>query len=173
MIMLANITTSTVRAYVSKRQGETEMVKQSYDVATKDGTTRRVPEQRRPMSGASNAEINRELALLKRMLTLALQAGTLLYRPHIPMLREDNVRTGFFEREQFESVLAHLPAEIQPLIEFAHITGWRIASEVLPLERRRVDFSGGEVRLDPGTTKIVTAGCSHDDGRATYPGGAA
>jgi hypothetical protein len=26
------------------------------------------------------------------------------------MLREDNVRVGFFEREQYEAVLAHLPA---------------------------------------------------------------
>ena len=150
---MANITTSHVRTYVAKRQGETETVKRAYNVAGKDGTVRRVPEQRRAIAGASNAEINRELALLKRMFTLAIQGGTLLYRPHIPMLREDNVRTGFFERDQFESTLANLPAEIQPVIEFAYITGWRIASEVLPLEWRRVDFAGGEVRLDPGTTK--------------------
>jgi integrase len=31
--------------------------------------------------------------------------------------------------------------------------GWRIASEVLPLERRQVDLRAGEVRLDAGTTK--------------------
>ena len=128
-------------------------MKRAYKVTGKGGVIRRVPEQRRPIAGASNAEINRELALLKRMFTLAIQGGTLLYRPHIPMLREDNVRVGFFEREQFESTLANLPAEIQPIIEFAYITGWRIASEVLPLEWRRVDFAGGEVRLDPGTTK--------------------
>ena len=87
------------------------------------------------------------------MFTLALQAGKLLYRPHIPMLREDNVRKGFFEPEQFASVLGQLPAEVQPVIEFAHLTGWRIASEVLPLEWRQVDFDAGEVRLDAGTTK--------------------
>ena len=56
------------------------------------------------MPGASNAEINRELAALKRMYTLAMQAGKLLHRPHIPMLDERNVRQGFFEREQFEAV---------------------------------------------------------------------
>jgi len=77
----------------------------------------------------------------------------LLYRPHIPMLRESAARTGFFEREQYQSVINHLPTEIQPIITFAYITGWRIASEVLPLEWRQVDFKGGEVRLDPGTTK--------------------
>ena len=50
-------------------------------------------------------------------------------------------------------MLQHLPLEIQPVIEFAYITGWRIASEVLPLEWRQVDFTAGDVRLDPGTTK--------------------
>src|SRR5205085_6395588 len=113
-------------------------------------TKQTTPEERKT---ASSAEINRELALLKRMFSLAMQAAKLLYKPHIPMLKENNVRTGFFEREQFESVLAHLPAEIQPVIEFAYITGWRIRSEVLPLEWRQVDFAAGEVRLDAGTTK--------------------
>ena len=107
---------------------------------------KRIPERRRPIGGASNAEINRELALLKRMFTLAMQAAKLLYRPHIPMLKENNVRTGFFEREQFESVLAHLPVDSQPVIAFAYITGWRITSEVLPLKWRQVDFDAGEIR---------------------------
>jgi integrase len=69
------------------------------------------------------------------------------------MLQEDNVRVGFFEPEQFTSLCRHLPAELRPVVTFAHITGWRIASEVLPLEWRHVDFKAGEVRLDPGTTK--------------------
>ena len=42
---------------------------------------------------------------------------------------------------------------LQPVIEFAYITGWRIVTEVLPLEWRQVDFKAGEVRLDLGTTK--------------------
>ncbi len=113
-------------------------------------TAQTFPEEQRP---ASNAEINRELALLKRMFSRALQAGKLLYRPHIPLLKENNVRTGFFEREQFDSVLAHLPVDVRPVIPFAYITGWRIASEVLPLQWRQVDFDAGEVRLDAGTTK--------------------
>jgi integrase len=33
------------------------------------------------------------------------------------------------------------------------LTGWRIDSEVLPLEWRRVDFKANEIRLDAGTTK--------------------
>jgi len=107
----------------------------------------------RQKAGASNGEVNRELALLKRMFNLAMQAGKLASRPHIPMLREDNVRRGFFEREQFDAVCRHLPACLQAVVSFAHVTGWRIRSEVLPLEWRQVHFAAGTVRLDPGTTK--------------------
>jgi integrase len=36
----------------------------------------------------------------------------------------------------------------RPAVQFAYLTGWRMASEVLPLEWRNVDFEAGEVRLD-------------------------
>jgi integrase len=36
---------------------------------------------------------------------------------------------------------------------FMFITGWRSRSEVLPLTWAQVDFPGGFVRLEPGTTK--------------------
>lgn len=150
---MANITTSDVRAYVAKRQADTTATWAAYDVLLKDGTTRRVPERERPIASVSNGEINRELTILKRVFSLAVQAGKLLHRPHIPMLQEDNTRTGFFEPEHFSSLMRHLPAALSPVIEFAYITGWRIASEVLPLEWRQVDFSGGEIRLDAGSTK--------------------
>ena len=39
------------------------------------------------------------------------------------------------------------------MTEFASITGWRIASEVLPLTWPQIDLSTGEVRLEPHTTK--------------------
>jgi len=83
---LLSITTSEVRAYIAARQ----------------------------QAGAANATINRELAALKRMFSLAVQAGKLHAKPHIPMLREDNVRRGFFEPEAFGSVRAHLPEPLRP-----------------------------------------------------------
>lgn len=42
---------------------------------------------------------------------------------------------------------------VRPVVTFAFVTGWRIQSEVLPLEWRNVDRQAQEVRLDPGTTK--------------------
>ena len=109
--------------------------------------------QERREAGASPAETNRELAVLKRMFSLAVKARRLLFKPHIPMLLEDNVRSGFFDRDQVAAVRAALPAAVQPIVTFAYATGWRIQSEVLPLEWRQVDRDKGEVRLDPGTTK--------------------
>jgi integrase len=39
-------------------------------------------------------------------------------------------------------------------MEFAYLTGWRIKSEILPLQWGiNVDFIAGEIRLEPGTTK--------------------
>ncbi len=132
---MASIATADVRRYVASRQAP---------IRLEDGTEK---------PGAAAATINRELAALKRAFTLALQAGTLLHVPHIPMLKEDNVRTGFFEREEFEAVQEHLPAPLQSIITFAYFTGWRIPSEVLPLTWGQVDRRSRTIRLEPGTTK--------------------
>jgi len=94
---------------------------------------------------------------LKRMFSLAIESAKLLHRPHIPMLKEDNVRAGFFEAEQFESVKRQLPEYLRPLVGFMYITGWR-RNEVTSLEWRQVDFGAGTITLDPGMTK-------NDEGR--------
>ena len=108
---------------------------------------------RRLAEGAAPATVNRELAILKRAYSLAIQGGTLSVRPHIPMLREQNVRIGFFDRQQLDAVLAHLPDTLTPMLRFAYCTGWRIPSEVLTIQWRQVDFEAGTVRLEVGTTK--------------------
>jgi integrase len=143
---LASITTADVNAFILTRQK---------DVMVVGGDDER--QERR----YSNGEINRELTTLKRILNLARQNGKLMHVPHVPMLKERNVRTGFFEREQIERILAHLPLAISPAVQFAYITGWRIPSEVLKLQWRHVDFEARVVRLDPHTTK-------NDEGR-TFP----
>ncbi len=68
---------------------------------------------------------------------------------------------GFFEPAQLEAVRAHLPAPLRPVVTLAYLTGWRLTSEVLPLEWRQVDWTRRVVRLDPGTTR-------NRDGR-TFP----
>ncbi len=107
----------------------------------------------RQEAGASNAEINRELAALRRAFRLAVQAERLLHCPHVPMLQERNTRRGFLEPDQITAICAALPEPLRPVVKFAFATGWRTASEVLPLEWRNVDWSGRCVRLDAHTTK--------------------
>jgi integrase len=121
-----DITTNTVRAYVARRQE----------------------------AGYANAEINRELAALKRMFNLALQhtPPKVAHKPYIPMLWEDNVRQGFFEAEAFRAVLTKLPDHLKPIAVFAYWTSWRKA-EILHLTWGQVDLEAGTVRLEPGTTK--------------------
>ncbi|CAN5849371.1 site-specific integrase [soil metagenome] len=122
---LSNLTTAQLRAFIAERQ----------------------------KAGASHAEVNRELAIVKRACRLAQQGGTLLVVPYIPMLRESNVRQGFFERTEFEAVRDALPAALRPIVTFAYLTGWRVPSEVLTLQWGQVDRNAQTVRLDPGRTK--------------------
>jgi integrase len=107
----------------------------------------------RQEAGASNGEINRELTAVKRSFSLGIQSGKILVKPYIPMLRENNIRTGFFEPEQFGALLLGLPEHLKPVAQFAYITGWRIPSEVLRLQWSQIDFLAGEIRLNAGTTK--------------------
>jgi len=100
---------------------------------------------RRQREGAAKGTVNRELATLSRMLRVAYRNGKLHRLPVIERLEEAPPREGFFE----EATL------------IADTFGWRIASEVLTLERRQLDLEAGTLRLEVGTTK-------NDDGRVVY-----
>ena len=119
-------------------------------------TTSRINEfiVHRQEEGASNGEINRELSALKRAFTLAVQSEPpkLMRKPHIKLLAEDNVRQGFFERDQFEAVRRHLREYLRPFVTFSYITGWR-KSENRNLQWPQVDFENEWVILEVGTTK--------------------
>jgi integrase len=141
---MVDISSTVIKEFIAKRKSDVIV----------SPKRKRGAEDAAPDRPVSDAEINRELAILKRAFSLAIQDGASFRRPHVPMLKENNVRQGFFEPEQFASVLSRLPEPLRPVIEFAYITGWRIPSEVLKLEWRQIDFSGsGEVRLGAGTTK--------------------
>lgn len=111
----------------------------------------------RQENSAKPATIRYELAILKRMFTLAIRAEKLMQRPYIPSIEVRNTRSGFFEEPEFRAVLHHLPEHLRPLVEFDYLTGWRMG-EILSLQWRQVDFQAETVRLEPGTTK-------NDDGR--------
>lgn len=129
-----DITTDKVKAYIEKRMEE----------------------------GLSNASINRELAALKRMFHLANECTPpkVSMIPYIPILKESNVRKGFFEAHEYQALKNTVPVELKPLVTFAYHSGWRKA-EILGLTWDKVDLKEGIVRLNPGETK-------NDEGRILY-----
>lgn len=104
-------------------------------------------------AGAKPATVNRELAALKRALRLGERARKVAWLPHIALLEERNVRTGFFEPDQYHAVVSHLSDALKPVAEAAYITGWRVKSEILTRQWHHVDFDAGWLRLEPGETK--------------------
>jgi len=101
---------------------------------------------------AAPATVRYELAVLRRMFRLALQAEKVVRVPHIPKVTVDNARQGFFERADFEAVVAKLDEPLRPFVRFLYLTGWR-AGEAMNLTWGNVDLDAGVVRLEPGTTK--------------------
>jgi integrase len=80
-------------------------------------------------------------------------AQKVVREPHIALLKEAAPRKGFFEREQVDALLPHLPESVRPVIEVAYITGWRVRSEILTRKWDQVDLKGGWLRLDAGEPK--------------------
>ena len=123
-IRASSIETSVIKKYVEKRQGEK----------------------------AVNATNNRELAALKRVFSLAIMADKIDRCPHIPKIREDNVRKGFFEHSEFLALKDGLPEYLRGFVTFAYRPGWRKA-EITNLRWNQIDRVPGIVTLNPGEKK--------------------
>ena len=106
----------------------------------------------RQKAKAANASINRELAALKRMFSLAVEDGRLSHSPYIPTLEEDNARQGFVDHSAFVSLRASLAEYLRDPIAFLYLSGWRLG-EMKALEWRDVDLAGRVVHLRPEISK--------------------
>jgi integrase len=103
-------------------------------------------------SGASNGTVNKSLALLRRMLSIAHEDGKIQFPPKIRLLKPGAARKGFLPRDQFDKVLAGLPANLKPLITFLYFCGVRVG-EALQIEWAQVDLPAGLIRLEGEQTK--------------------
>ncbi len=102
---------------------------------------------------AKPATINRELAALRRGFRLAVRLGRLGTRPDFSLLREDNVRRGFFEAEQFRALVKHLPDWLAPVVTFLYWTGAR-RREATSLEWRNVNRKTKTITLEKTKTDV-------------------
>jgi len=111
---------------------------------------------------AARATINRELAALKRIFSLGgRQTPPKVDKiPFVPMLKENNIRKGFFEHSDFIAIRDALPDYLKGFVTFAYKVGWRL-SEIMTLTWSQVDLNQGIVRLEVCETK-------NREGRTVY-----
>ena len=90
--------------------------------------------------GYSDTTINHCLTHIVTMYRLAADRTPplLAYKPRIRKIRGiKNTRKGFFEREDFDKVLKHLPVDFALFVEWLYLTGCR-KGEAAKIERRQV-----------------------------------
>jgi integrase len=109
---------------------------------------------RRQKEGAANATINRELSGLRRMFRLGAKQRPpkVIQLPVIPRLKKEEVRTGFFERDEFLAMRGALPDHQKVPLTIGYWTGMR-RGEILMLRWEQVDLKRRLLRINPGTTK--------------------
>jgi integrase len=116
--------------------------------------------ERRNTQGAENATINRELAALKRMFSLAYRSTPRkVYQvPLFPRLKESAPRKGFVEGKQYRQLCEKCTEPwLRAMLALAYTFGFR-KSELLTMRLRNVDLLNRSLSLEPGTTK-------NDEGR--------
>jgi len=110
--------------------------------------------ERRQNDGAKNATINRNLSLLRRMMSLARREGKLGQAPYFPMLKEDNIRKGFLTPSQFIKLREAMPEHLRPLVTFLYFTGCRIGA-ALAITWSQIEAEKGrfQLRIEGNQTK--------------------
>ncbi len=130
-LRVQNISSALLKRYVQKRLGER----------------------------VARATVNRELAMLKRMFSLAAEQDPPKVR-HVPkfpkrLSEKDNVRKGFLEPDQYHLLATKCSAVglwMRAVFEVGHTFGWR-HSEIVNLKVGQIDLINRMIRLHPGETK--------------------
>lgn len=111
---------------------------------------------RRIHEGARPGTIHAEVAALRRMLRLALEADLIHALPAIPSLPPSPAREGFLTSDQVDAVVANLKQPVADLVYTLWITGWR-RREIQFLRWEDVSMAAGEIRLTAVRSKTRVA----------------
>ncbi len=107
---------------------------------TGDVVNRYVVELRK--AGKANATINRQT----QVLGAAFKLGKLSVPEYTKLSENGNARTGFWELEDFERLVAALPKYLKDAARFYYVTGWR-KSEVVGLRWDEVNLTAATITL--------------------------
>ncbi len=162
-VTVRDILDSVVSDYANKKRKSLDSVKRKIEkhlipyfghrsAVSITGADVRAFTDQRLKAKAAPAEINRELAALRRAYVLAVKDGKLPSRPSFELLPENNQRKGFFTEAEVTTLCTFLPEDFQDAVRFLFITGWRIM-ETLSREWRHVDFDRGTIQLEHDETK--------------------
>jgi len=108
--------------------------------------------------GFANASINRWLSAFNRAFTLGKESvpPLVIVSPRIVKLEEDNVREGFLEHFQYESLLGELPDHQRLVLVIGYHLGNR-RGEILKLRWDQIDWRCNLLRLEKRQTKAKEA----------------
>jgi integrase len=113
---------------------------------------------KRKEKGIGDATINRNLSLLRRMMTLTVRERKLQFaKPYFPMVSEEgNVRKGFVTPEQFAKLLNVMPSYLKPYVLFLYEVGAR-SGAASAIVWSWVDLEEGVIEIPEGVTKTGEA----------------
>jgi integrase len=114
----------------------------------------RLEEKTRRGKPPKSATLNREVALLKRVVSYAVECERLPHSTiaHVPMLEENNVRQRTVTEEEIARVVAKAGPLLGPMFLAYYDTGMR-KTELRLLRRASLDLARKVVRLRPEDTK--------------------
>ncbi len=149
---LSELTRARIEDYMAQRR-KVESVsslraREAFERARKAGTigrTAKAPEPR-PLAPAT---VNREAALIRRLLNLAVEQGELQTNPAkgVRLYREAPGRVPALEAVDEAALFAALPGWMRPILRIALLTGMR-QGEILALRWRNVDFDAGTFTVE-------------------------
>ncbi len=112
-----------LRSVKKVRQRANHLVRAWGDMSAADLTERHIDiyiKQR--METVQAATIQRELTYLNQGFRIAKRKKLVTDIPHVPHIKINNARQGFFEAEDFERVVSLLPEYLKDFARFAYYT---------------------------------------------------